>query len=87
MKYNRRHIMLKAWSLFRKFAELGFSECLHRAWISEKAKDENEQRVNDAKAAAGITEDTDTWAGWKSKGYGAAATHRQHRKSGTARQV
>lgn len=69
MKYNRRHIMLKAWKLFRKFADLDFAECLHRAWISEKAKDENEQRVNDAKVAAGVVEDTDTWTGWKSKGY------------------
>lgn len=69
MKFDRRHIMLKAWSLFHKFAELGFAECLHRAWLSSKAKEENKKRVEDAKAAAGITEETDTWSGWKSKGF------------------
>ena len=29
----------------------------------------NEQRIAEAKAAAGIVEDTDTWAGWKAAGF------------------
>ena len=36
-KFNLRNIMLKAWELFRKAADLTFSECLHRAWLSAKA--------------------------------------------------
>ena len=68
MKYNLRKIMLKAWELFRKL-EISFSEALHRAWLSAKAEPINAQRVEDAKAAAGITEDTNTWAGWKALGF------------------
>ena len=41
----------------------------HRAWISEKAKPINEARIAEAKAEAGITEQTETWAGWKALGY------------------
>lgn len=68
MKYNLSRIMTKAWELFRKL-EITFSEALHRAWISEKAKPINEARIAQAKAEAGITEQTETWAGWKALGY------------------
>lgn len=67
-KYNLRVIMTQAWKLFRKL-EITFSEALHRAWISAKAAPENTQRIEAAKAAAGITEQTETWSGWKALGY------------------
>lgn len=68
MKYNLQRIMLRAWELFRKIGE-SFSECLHRAWISEKAHEENERRIAEAKAAAGIQEETRTWNDWKKAGF------------------
>lgn len=68
MKYNLRQIMLRAWKNFRKLG-ISFAECLHRAWISEKAKEENANRIEAAKAAAGITEEVRTWSGWKEAGY------------------
>lgn len=68
MKYNLRKIMTKAWKLFRKL-EISFSEALHRAWISAKAEPINAQRISKAKADAGITEEVNTWAGWKALGY------------------
>lgn len=68
MKYDLRKIMLAAWRLFRKLG-LSFAECLHRAWLSAKAAPVNAQRIEEAKAAAGITEDTNTWAGWKAAGF------------------
>lgn len=67
-RYDLSHIMKKAWELFRK-AELTFAEALHRAWLSAKAAEINRKRIEDAKAAAGITEDTNTWSGWKQSGY------------------
>ena len=69
MKYNLRNIMLRAWELYRKNDKLTFGECLHRSWLSEKAAPENAQRIEKAKAAAGITEETNTWAGWKKLGF------------------
>ena len=68
-KFNLRSIMLKAWELFRKATDLTFGECLHRAWLSAKALEVNEARIKQAKAAAGIEEETNTWAGWKQLGY------------------
>lgn len=68
MKYNLRNIMLRAWKIFRK-GGLSFGECLHRAWISEKAIDTNAKTVEDAKTAAGITEEVKTWSGWKEAGF------------------
>ena len=68
MKYNLRKIMLKAWELFRKL-EISFSEALHRAWISAKAVPVNAQRIEAAKAAAGILEEVRTWSGWKEAGF------------------
>ncbi len=68
MKYNLRNIMLAAWRLYRK-GDHSFAECLHRAWLSAKAEPVNAERIEAAKAAAGITEQTETWAGWKKLGY------------------
>lgn len=69
MKYNLRAIMLRAWRLYREGKGLSFAECLHRAWISEKAQPVNAERVEAAKQAAGISEDVNTWAGWKKAGF------------------
>ena len=69
MKYNLSKIMFKAWSIYRKGEGLSFAECLHRAWITAKAEPVNAERVEAAKAAAGIIEEVKTWAGWKEAGF------------------
>ena len=71
MKYNLRKIMLRAWKVYRQNKEKGisFAESLHRAWLSAKAEEVNAKRIETAKQAAGITEETNTWAGWKNLGY------------------
>ena len=72
MKYDLRKIMTRAWSIFRKAASkaaISFSEALHRAWLSAKAEPINAERVEAAKAAAGIVEETATWDGWRKLGY------------------
>ncbi len=71
MKYNLRKIMLRAWKVYRQNKEKGisFAESLHRAWLSAKAEEVNAKRIESAKQAAGITEETNTWAGWKNLGY------------------
>ena len=66
--YNMRSIMLRAWSIFRRYS-VDFSEALHRAWISEKAKPVNAARIDAAKNAAGVLEAVNTWSGWKDLGY------------------
>ena len=68
MKYNLSKIMTKAWELFRKL-EITFSEALHRSWLSAKAEPVNADRIEAAKAAAGIVEAVNTWAGWKALGF------------------
>ncbi len=67
-KWNLREIMLRAWRLFKK-GRLTFAEALHRSWNAAKAAPVNAQRIAEAKAAAGVAEETDTWAGWKAAGY------------------
>lgn len=69
MKYNLRAIMLRAWKNYRKYTELSFAECLHRAWITAKAEELNVKRIESAKTAAGIIEEINTWSGWKKLGY------------------
>lgn len=69
MKFNLSEIMKKAWRIFRKYADLSFGECLRRAWISAKAAGINAERIQMAKAAAGIAEECNTWAGWQRLGY------------------
>lgn len=66
--YDLRKIMTQAWKNFRK-GGLSFAEALHRAWLSAKAEPINAQRIEAAKAEAGITEAVNTWAGWKSLGH------------------
>ena len=68
MKYNLHEIMCKAWKLFRKGIGT-FSEYLHRAWNSAKAEPINAQRIAEARQSAGVTEQVNTWAGWKAAGY------------------
>lgn len=67
-RYNLSKIMRRAWELFRK-GGISFSETLHRSWLSAKAEPVNAARIEEAKAEAGITEQTETWAGWKALGY------------------
>jgi len=59
-KYNMSSIMSAAWAIFRKGVE-SFAVALRMAWSNAKAH-------NTAKAAAKITEETHTWAGWKRLG-------------------
>lgn len=68
MRYNLKAIMTRAWAIFRKL-QISFGEALHRAWTAEKAKPVNAQRIEQAKQAAGITEEVKTWAGWRDAGY------------------
>ena len=67
-KWNLREIMLKAWKIWRK-GGVSFGEALRRAWASAKSAGTNAQRIAEAKAAAGITEETNTWSGWRDAGY------------------
>ncbi len=55
-QYNLSSIMRAAWRIFRKGVQ-SFAVALRMAWANAKAH-------NAAKAAAGISEDTHTWAGW-----------------------
>ena len=71
-KYNMSKIMTTAWRIFRKAmkkAAISFAEALHRAWQSAKAEPINAERIENAKAAAGVTEQTHTWYGWKVLGF------------------
>ena len=61
MKYDRKSIMAAAWKIFRKGVQ-SFGAALRMAWANAKAH-------NAAKAAAGIEEETHTWAGWRDLGY------------------
>ena len=67
-KFNLKNIMLRAWKLYRN-GKLSFAECLHRAWLSEKVLEINAERIERAKIAAGVTEETNTWSEWKKLGY------------------
>lgn len=74
MKYNLSKVMKAAWRIYRKAAEkvaISFGEALHRAWLSVKAEPINAARVAAAKAAAGISAETETrtWYAWKEAGY------------------
>lgn len=66
--YNLTEIMLRAWRLYRENEEITFSEALHRSWLSAKAEPVNAERITEAKTAAGITEETNTWSGWRKLG-------------------
>ena len=60
-KYNLRSIMRAAWRLYRSGTD-SFSLTLRRTWANEKAR-------HAAQEAAGIEEESHTWAGWKKLGY------------------
>ena len=60
-KYDLSSIMKAAWGIFRK-GVASFSVALRMAWANAKTH-------NAAKDAAGITEETHTWYGWKERGY------------------
>lgn len=68
-KFDLRSIMSKAWEIFRKYGNLKFGECLHRAWQSVKARPVNDARIKLAAYEAGVTEQVNTWYGWKQAGY------------------
>ena len=68
MKYNMKSIMTKAWEIARKNTEITFGEALHRAWLIAKTFEVNAQIIADAKAKAGVIEETKTWYGWKVSG-------------------
>lgn len=68
MKYNLSQIMKKAWEIFRK-VQVTFAEALHRGWLSAKAVEINQNRIDRAKSAAGVTEKVNTWSEWKKLGY------------------
>lgn len=68
MRYNLSRIMRSAWAIFRRYA-VSFSEALHRAWAAIKAEPINRARIEAAKAEAGVTEDCNTWSGWRAKGF------------------
>lgn len=61
MRYNLSSIMGAAWKIFRKGVQ-SFADALRLAWANAKAH-------NEAKAAAGISEESHTWAGWKRLGF------------------
>ena len=61
MRYDKSRIMAAAWKLFRKGVQ-SFAAALRLAWANAKAH-------NAAKAAAGIHEETHTWAGWRDLGF------------------
>lgn len=68
MKYDLSKIMSKAWEILRKY-RTSFSEALHRAWNSAKAKSVNADRIESARKAAGCHEDARTWKDWQNIGY------------------
>ena len=60
-KYDLSSIMSAAWRIFHKGVQ-SFAVALRMAWANAKAH-------NAAKAEAGISEETHTWAGWKNLGF------------------
>ena len=70
-RINLSQLMARAWRIYRKTQGVTFGEALHRSWLAAKAEPINAQRIETAKAAAGIAEEVKTWAGWKAAGDGA----------------
>ena len=68
MMFDLSTIMLRAWRLYRGKEQISFAEALHRSWLSAKAEPINAVRIEEAKAVAGVEEQTETWAGWKKLG-------------------
>lgn len=68
-RINLSQLMARAWRIYRKAQGVTFGEALHRSWLAAKAEPINAQRIETAKAAAGIAEEVKTWAGWKAAGF------------------
>ena len=60
-RYDLSGIMRAAWGFFRKGVS-SFSVALRMAWANAKAH-------NAAKEAAGVSEETHSWYGWKQLGF------------------
>ena len=60
-QYDLSSIMSAAWRIFRKGVH-SFAVALRISWANAKAH-------GAAKEAAGISEETHTWAGWRNLGY------------------
>ena len=67
-KYDLQAIMTKAWKIFRK-VQVTFAEALHRAWLSAKAEEINQKRIEAARQAADVTEEVNSYNEWKKLGY------------------
>lgn len=67
MRYDLSKIMRRAWRNFRK-GGVSFSEALHRSWLSAKSEPINTARIAEAKTKAGVTEQVQTWTGWRTLG-------------------
>ena len=63
-KYDLQAIMTKAWKIFRK-VQVTFAEALHRAWLSAKAEEINQKRIEAARQAADVTEEVNSYNEWK----------------------
>ena len=68
-KFDLRSIMKKAWEIYRKYSGLKFGECLRRAWRAVRVQPINDARIKLAAYEAGVTEEVNTWYGWKKLGY------------------
>ncbi len=51
-KYDLQAIMTRAWKIFRK-VQVTFAEALHRSWLSAKAEEINQKRIDQSRQAAG----------------------------------
>lgn len=65
---NRSLIMKRAWELAGKHG-IDIGEALHRSWMVLKTRVENDRRIAEAKKVAGVTEEVNTWYGWKEAGF------------------
>ena len=65
---NRVAVMKRAWALSEKYG-IEFGEALHRSWMMLKAMPENARRIDEAKKAAGVTEEVKTWSEWWNNGF------------------
>lgn len=69
-KFDRRAVMARAWQIYRgSSGGMEFSDALRRAWCIARAKPINRARINEAKKAAGVTEEVLTWKAWKDRGF------------------
>ncbi len=68
--YSLSQAFRKAWKVYRSGKQISLGEALHCAWLSAKAEEVNANCIEQNKAAAGITEETNTYTGgWRQLGY------------------